>query len=401
MRHFLHMRHIARGAGMAAAVIVVVALVTCPSVFADDSPTAPAYPTWADVATAMESEEAKAAEVATVEAALQTAQADAAAKSQAALDAASVADQARRALDAATVTEQSLAAQAAQAGTTSADAETTLARLAATRYRNESGGPLTLRLLTTTDPDGLLDRLGLLERVSSTWDAVARDAVTTANLATSLHDQSVAAEKARVQLSQAADTTAAAARETAASAQAAVATTQRNVGTLYAQLAMLKDSTADVERQHEVGVQVAAQAAAQEQARQAAAAAAAAAADSSDGWSDGSSYPSTDGVTADPQAAQAYARGAIGGYGWDSGQFSCLVSLWNMESGWRADALNDSSGAYGIPQALPASKLAAVGADWRTNADTQIDWGLAYISDRYGSPCGAWDHEMSEDPHWY
>jgi hypothetical protein len=106
-------------------------------------------------------------------------------------------------------------------------------------------------------------------------------------------------------------------------------------------------------------------------------------------------------VVVDPAGAQAYARRAIGAYGWGSGQFGCLIDLWNMESGWRANATNPSSGAYGIPQSLPAWKMSAAGPDWRTNGDTQVDWGLAYISQSYGTPCGAWNHEMSVYPHWY
>ena len=105
------------------------------------------------------------------------------------------------------------------------------------------------------------------------------------------------------------------------------------------------------------------------------------------------------GVVANPAAARAYAASAIGGYGWGSAQYDCLVRLWNRESGWRADAYNASSGAYGIPQSLPGSKMAAAGADWRTNAATQIDWGLSYISARYGAPCSAWAH--SEAYNWY
>jgi hypothetical protein len=79
--------------------------------------------------------------------------------------------------------------------------------------------------------------------------------------------------------------------------------------------------------------------------------------------------------------------------GW-SGQFSCLDSLWTRESGWRTTASNPS-GAYGIPQALPGSKMASAGSDWRTNPATQITWGLNYISSSYGSPCAAWSHSQS------
>lgn len=96
--------------------------------------------------------------------------------------------------------------------------------------------------------------------------------------------------------------------------------------------------------------------------------------------------------------AQAIANSMIGGYGWGDDQFSCLVSLWNRESGWNVFAGN-ASGAYGIPQALPGSKMASAGPDWQSNPATQISWGLGYISGRYGSPCEAWAH--SESTGWY
>jgi len=96
--------------------------------------------------------------------------------------------------------------------------------------------------------------------------------------------------------------------------------------------------------------------------------------------------------------AQAIARSMIAGYGWGEDQFSCLVSLWNRESGWNVYAGN-ASGAYGIPQALPGSKMASAGADWQTSASTQISWGLGYITGRYGTACGAWSHSQSYG--WY
>ncbi|MBZ5739844.1 transglycosylase SLT domain-containing protein [Nocardioides mangrovi] len=86
-------------------------------------------------------------------------------------------------------------------------------------------------------------------------------------------------------------------------------------------------------------------------------------------------------------------------FGFSSDQFGCLDSLWTRESGWNPAAQNASSGAFGIPQALPGSKMASAGADWATNPATQIEWGLGYIQDRYGSPCGAWSH--SESYGWY
>lgn len=86
-------------------------------------------------------------------------------------------------------------------------------------------------------------------------------------------------------------------------------------------------------------------------------------------------------------------------YGWAAGQFACLDPLWTQESGWNPYAQNPRSGAYGIPQALPGGKMAAAGPDWQSNPATQIRWGLAYIRDRYGSPCGAWFHQQATG--WY
>lgn len=100
-----------------------------------------------------------------------------------------------------------------------------------------------------------------------------------------------------------------------------------------------------------------------------------------------------------PAGAQATARGMLASRGWGDDQFSCLVSLWNKESGWNYRAYNAGSGAFGIPQALPGSKMSSAGADWETNAATQISWGLGYISGRFGTPCGAWEHSQAVG--WY
>nr|WP_231478609.1 MULTISPECIES: lytic transglycosylase domain-containing protein [Microbacterium] len=104
-------------------------------------------------------------------------------------------------------------------------------------------------------------------------------------------------------------------------------------------------------------------------------------------------------VSPDPGSAQAIAYEMVTARGWGDDQFACLVALWKKESGWRVNAYNASSGAYGIPQALPGKKMASAGADWETNPATQIAWGLGYISGRYGDPCGAWGHSQSVG--WY
>jgi hypothetical protein len=101
----------------------------------------------------------------------------------------------------------------------------------------------------------------------------------------------------------------------------------------------------------------------------------------------------------DAGTAQAIAYDMVLARGWDQSEFECLVALWNRESHWNVYAHNPSSGAYGIPQALPGDKMATAGADWQTNPTTQITWGLGYIAGRYGTPCGAWEH--SERTGWY
>ncbi|MFJ4158250.1 lytic transglycosylase domain-containing protein [Microbacterium testaceum] len=123
---------------------------------------------------------------------------------------------------------------------------------------------------------------------------------------------------------------------------------------------------------------------------------------SSNSGGGGSSAPiPTGGGSGDnsPAGAQAAARDMLASRGWGDDQMSCLVSLWNKESGWNYKAYNSGSGAYGIPQALPGSKMSSAGADWQTNAATQVSWGLGYISGRYGTPCGAWGHSQSTG--WY
>ncbi|HEY0374555.1 MAG TPA: lytic transglycosylase domain-containing protein [Amnibacterium sp.] len=96
--------------------------------------------------------------------------------------------------------------------------------------------------------------------------------------------------------------------------------------------------------------------------------------------------------------AQTFAAQLVASNGWGADQFSCLVNLWNRESGWNTHAYNPS-GAYGIPQALPGSKMSSFGGDWRNDYRVQVRWGLSYIRGSYGSPCGAWAHSNAYN--WY
>ncbi|MGO4690052.1 hypothetical protein [Glaciibacter sp. 2TAF33] len=163
------------------------------------------------------------------------------------------------------------------------------------------------------------------------------------------------------------------------------------VGETQAKSAVVQTAVAEVDR---VAAEQAAAAAAAAAARAAAAEQAAKAAAPVKAAASRPSAPT------DPTGAQLIARDLMAAqYGWGEDQFACLVPLWARESGWNVNAYNSSSGATGIPQALPGSKMASAGADWQTNPATQITWGLGYISGRYGTPCAAWDH--SESAGWY
>ncbi|WP_204013332.1 aggregation-promoting factor C-terminal-like domain-containing protein [Sphaerimonospora thailandensis] len=105
------------------------------------------------------------------------------------------------------------------------------------------------------------------------------------------------------------------------------------------------------------------------------------------------------GSTPNPGSNKALGKEMAAARGWAGGEWGCLERLWDRESHWNERAMNRYSGAYGIPQALPGSKMASAGSDWQTSAATQIKWGLGYIAGRYKTPCGAWSH--SQRVGWY
>jgi hypothetical protein len=116
---------------------------------------------------------------------------------------------------------------------------------------------------------------------------------------------------------------------------------------------------------------------------------------SSSSMTTGGTGVATTAPPSDPTAAQATARAMLASFGFSTTtQWPCLYDLWERESTWNVYAENPVSGAYGIPQALPADKMASAGADWQTDATTQIEWGLGYIKSVYGTPCGAWQNEV-------
>ena len=100
--------------------------------------------------------------------------------------------------------------------------------------------------------------------------------------------------------------------------------------------------------------------------------------------------------SADPRTI---AKALLSRYGYGQDQFSCLDAIYSQESGWNPHAANPTSSAYGIPQALPGSKMASAGPNWENDPATQIKWGLGYIKGRYGSPCSAWGFKQGHG--WY
>jgi len=157
-----------------------------------------------------------------------------------------------------------------------------------------------------------------------------------------------------------------------------------------------KKKAAQIAAKKAAAKKAAEEAAAKKAAEEAAAAESSSSSSGSGSVSGGSAASSGDNSVA---GAKATARALVADRGWGSDQFSCLEKLWQKESGWNYRAYNASSGAYGIPQALPGSKMGSAGSDWETSAATQIRWGLGYIDGRYGTPCGAWDHSQSVG--WY
>ncbi|WP_331461482.1 MULTISPECIES: hypothetical protein [unclassified Arthrobacter] len=393
------------------------------------------YPSWEDIQQAKSSEAAKASEADKLEGLLTELRTDAGQLGDAAVKATSRYNAAR---DALAENEKLLASLSAQREAAEAQADETLQRVAALAAQTyKSGGAaadgLGLLLLDTEASADALHGADLMDRVSSRAGTLYAAATASERVAAGLADQEQQARDARADLLAEAKRYLDEAGASATAADEAVREEEARKTVLLAQLADLHGTTADVENARLRGI--AAEQAFQEQ--QAAAERAARNAGTVTRPAVGSPVapgaPET-GVPAvtlpiapvpapapapapapgpapvplppppaqpvdDPAGAQNYAAGMMGAYGWDGNEFRCLVSLWNRESNWRTSAANPSSGAYGIPQSLPGSKMASHGSDWQTNYRTQINWGLEYISWRYGTPCGAWQH--SEEVNWY
>ena len=347
------------------------------------------YPSWDDVQRAKANTAAAAAEVSRINALLSGLRSAAAAAGDLAVKRAGEYGIAQANLQKATQKADDLAQQSTAADAKAAELRTQSGKFAAQLARSGSSD-VSLRLFlnggqrTSGGSTSLLYQLGTVSRFADQASSLFAQATEQKNVAAALSQQATAAKKVRDTLAAAAEKALEVAQQAKAAAAAKVADEQSHANTLYAQLATLKNTQAATEKSYAEG----------EAARQAAEAAA-----NPGGGADGSAPPP--GIVVDPAAAQAYAASRLGAFGWGGDQMDCLIKLWNHESGWRADAYNTSSGAYGIPQAWPGSKMATAGADWMTNANTQINWGLDYINRAYGSPCAAWTFEMTHDPNWY
>ena len=416
------MRTTIRMLGVMTVALVSAAALTLPA-HADES-----YPSWADVEAARASTAATEVEASRIGTLLTGLETQAATLGDAAIAASAASATADSQSRAATVHALALSGHLAAATDKARAADVQLGLLAAQLYRSGASDAVATLLVVPDQAMDLLTALSTSTRLGQLTSGIRDRALAQRNLVQSLEEQAAVAATERDRLATEAKDRASAAAEAQRAADAQLVEQQARSDVLDAQLASLKNTTAETERSYRAGVAAAAAyqkqqeeaaraAAASAAARAAAQAAAAAAAaepaapsapssgssgsggssDSSGGSGTTSAPPS--GTVSSPAAAKAYAAGAVAARGWAGNEYNCLVALWTKESGWRADAYNPYSGAYGIPQSLPGSKMASAGGDWRTNAATQVDWGLGYITAVYGSPCGAWAHSV--DVGWY
>lgn len=413
------------------AVALVGSAALLPSHADDDAPPG-GYPSWQDVQNAKKSEAGKAAEVTRINGLLGGLQAEAEALGNAAVTSAAEYAKAEAALQAATSTVDALTAQTARAAAELGQYKKEIGALAAQSYKT-GGTNMGFFVALDAVQNNSIHGLNIVQIVSDKTAALVNKSAGAERISRALADQEQAARAERERLSGEARTKLDAAQSAQQAMSRQIAEQQEHGLELTAQLASLKGTTAAVEgefRQGQVALaayetaQAAKRAAAQEQARQQAEAAAKAAALAA-AQKPAPAPPAVPGVPApppvpsptpvpppvvvvpsvpggavnDPAGAKNYAAGQLGAYGWGQDQFPCLASLWTKESNWLTTATNPYSGAYGIAQSLPASKYASAGSDWLTSYRTQVNWGLSYIADRYGSPCGAWNHSVANN--WY
>jgi len=385
---------------------------------ADDDAPPSGYPSWQDVQNAQQNEASKSAEITKIGDLLTGLQTQAEALGTAAVKSAAEYAVAESALQAASAKVDVLTAQTARANNELGQYKKEIGSLAAQSYKT-GGTNLGFFVALDAVQTNSIQGLNIVQIVSDKTAGLVNKSAAAEKSSQALADQETAAKAERERLSGEAKAKLDAAQAAQQAMNQQIADQQQHSQELTAQLASLKGTTAAVEGQYQQGqaalaayesAQAAKRAAAQEQARQQAAALAAAQAAARPAPGNPAPGPAPvqppfvapsvpGGAVNDPAGAKSYASGRLSSYGWGQDQFQCLVRLWTQESDWLTTATNPSSGAYGVAQALPPGKYATAGSDWLTSYRTQINWGLSYIADRYGSPCGAWSHEVSNN--WY
>jgi septal ring factor EnvC (AmiA/AmiB activator) len=399
--------------------VLAVSGIAANPVLADDGPPT-GFPTWADVQAAKGNVAATQAEATKISGLLDNLQTRAGVLGLAAVKAGADAAVAKQNLDRVTQQVQVLDAESQKAAATGAKYRQEAVAVAVQSYKTGGTSLGLIATLSSLSSQGSLEGLDTLHRVGEEAAAKQTLAQNSAQVATSLSDSKKAAEAERARLAGLAKTALDAAVAAQAAMEAQVASTKTQSQTLVAQLASLKNTTAAVEQKYRAGQEaLAAYNAAQEAKRKAAAEEAAreqAARDLAAANQAAANQPAPDpvngwvppevllpnipgGAVNDPGGAQSYASSQLASFGWGQGQFQYLLLLWNQESSWLTNATNPSSGAYGIAQSLPPDKYSSAGSDWLTNYRTQINWGLGYIRATYGSPQGAWAHEVAFN--WY
>ncbi|MGO3885537.1 MAG: hypothetical protein ACTJHU_04500 [Mycetocola sp.] len=395
---------------------LVVAVIVASAFVPATQASAAEYPSWDDVTKAQKNESATAAEITRISDALDRLDAEAAERGVEAVAAEQESAQRADERDQAAAQLDAIETRLHDAEQRETVATQTAGAIAARLARNGDGDGATLRIALSQSPESLLSSLSTLEQLTSVSKRALDSAAQERSTTEALRAEAAEAKDLREKRATAASRAAVEARDASTAADKAVDESTKREATLYAQLAKLKSTTARVEKEYRTGQAEARAIAAQQEAARVAAAnnpapsAGSTQAQPSQGsatggsggsGSAGSGSGNSSGSNQDksPAAAQAYASSRMSAYGWSQDQFSCLVKLWNKESGWNYLATNPSSQAYGIPQSLKGDKMATAGADWRTNPRTQINWGLSYISSRYGTPCSAWSH--SQAVNWY
>ena len=370
--------------GLAAAAVAAV-LVTGIGAAAPAS-AAEQWPSQAEIQAAKASAAASKAEYNKIAALVKQRQAGAVAAAATALEKQNEYAKAEQAYQQASAKASKLQEQADAAKQDSTSADKRFGSIASQLYLAGGNSGLTTQLLLNHgQASELLDRLSAMSRLTGLASGLRDEASQKANVAASLSSQAASAEQTRKKLKGDAQSALKTAQAAQKSADSALAASEKQSKTAYAEMAELSAKSAALVKKDQEHQAYLASLAAQRAAQ-----------------GNGSYlYQVAQSITPDPAAAQAYARSQLAGHGWGSDQWGCLLDLWTHESGWRVNAYNASSAAYGIPQAWPGQKMATYGSDWMTSYVTQINWGLAYIKSSYGSPCAAWSFEMSHTPNWY